>query len=95
MPTAKKSTSYRRQRLKRYGLTEETYFTILQTQNFVCKICGVPEANPDDNLSVDHCHRTGRVRGLLCKACNSMLGQADDNPTILLKAIQYLKGNLK
>lgn len=79
----------------RYGITEEAYKTLLEAQHFGCKICGAPYMDKArSNLSVDHCHKTGKIRGLLCGRCNSMLGYADDNPTILLKAIQYLKGRL-
>jgi hypothetical protein len=81
--------------LLEYGITEEQYQVLLESQNFGCKICGATTTNKlRKNLSVDHDHRTGRIRGLLCGKCNPMLGLADDNPVILLKAIQYLKGNL-
>lgn len=81
--------------LKNYGLTLEAYDTLLESQNFACKICKAERSDKSRrNLSVDHDHTTGRVRGLLCGNCNKMLGYAKDNPTILLKGIQYLKGNL-
>jgi Recombination endonuclease VII len=54
----------------------------------VCEICGEGGA-----LVVDHCHLTGRVRGLLCaRHCNLMLGHARDNTTVLARAIEYLAG---
>jgi hypothetical protein len=81
--------------LTKYGLTEEAYQVLLQAQNYVCKICGLPETNRrKKNLSVDHDHVTGRVRGLLCSTCNVMLGMAKEDQTTLLRAIQYLKGKL-
>jgi hypothetical protein len=89
----------RRDKLKRqYGLTPEDYDKLLEFQNHRCKICNGTETNRSRRgfraLSVDHDHKTGKIRGLLCDNCNHMLGQAGDNPTILLRAIQYLKGNL-
>ena len=77
---------------RKYGLTEQGYNQLLQKQNFNCKIC---EKHTEDNLYgklyVDHCHRTGIVRGLLCHKCNSFLGLINDDENILNKAIQYLR----
>lgn len=88
----------KRRSLKAYGLTPEAYDAILEAQNYVCKICNSPETSRNKgnfrSLAVDHDHFTGRIRGLLCNRCNVLLGFAKDNPTILLKALQYLKGNL-
>ena len=81
--------------LSKYGLTLEAYDALLQAQGGKCKICREPPmGNLGRPLTVDHDHQTGRIRGLLCVSCNSMLGMAKDNTTTLLKAIQYLKGNL-
>lgn len=87
----------RNDNLKRlYGITEEAYQVLLEAQHYVCKICGAPYGSKKRaNLCVDHDHQTGRIRGLLCESCNKMLGFSNDNPTLLLRAIQYLKGNLK
>ena len=71
---------------KYYGLTHEQYDQLKQEQDFRCAICG----KLVEQLCVDHDHETGRVRGLLCRACNLILGNADDNPNILLSAIDYL-----
>lgn len=69
-------------KLKRlYGITPEQYHEMLANQGGVCAICGTHKrrANrPTERLSVDHCHRTGRVRGLLCTRCNSALAFFDD-----------------
>src|SRR6266851_2205326 len=56
--------------LKRYGISEEEYERLLRLQNGVCAIC---KEKPEGWLCVDHCHLTGKVRGLLCKNCNSAL----------------------
>lgn len=52
-----------------------------------CDLCG--EVGP---LHVDHCHKTGAVRGVLCHLCNTGLGSFRDSPTLLARAINYLAG---
>jgi hypothetical protein len=76
------------------GVSKETYEDVLSEQNSVCAICGRPNVNPKRNLSVDHCHESGFVRGLLCTKCNFGLGYFDDNPEILRNAIDYLSNNI-
>jgi hypothetical protein len=73
-----------------YGITSEQYNEMLKDQNNVCKIC-FSSCLTKRRLAVDHCHETGKVRGLLCAKCNSLLGQAGDKIEILEKAIKYLK----
>ena len=75
--------------LKRYGLTHEKYIEMLEQQNGCCKIC-TKECSSGMNLSVDHCHKTGKVRGLLCKKCNSALGMLNDDALLFKAAISYL-----
>jgi hypothetical protein len=92
-----KTCHYEESHLKKYGLNKEKYMEILFSQNNVCKICGLDESTnrPDSKkprrLSVDHCHETGRIRGILCSSCNIMIGKAKDNPNILIAAANYLK----
>jgi len=76
-----------------YGLTEEKYRELLERQGFACKICLVP--NNKQLLHVDHDHKTKLIRGLLCRQCNTMIGLAHENTTIMLRGIQYLKRRLK
>jgi hypothetical protein len=73
----------------KYGLTVEQYERMLTKQNNACAICKGP--NGQRAWNVDHNHRTGRVRGLLCTPCNIALGAVDDNPAILKGMIAYLK----
>ena len=65
------------------------------SQGDLCAICGRPESRQQHGviqaLSIDHCHVTGRFRGLLCEACNKVLGFMEDNPDRLSKAIYYLQ----
>jgi hypothetical protein len=76
----------------KYGLSKEDYLSILNSQGNCCKICKLSsEKNLHKYLYVDHCHTSLKVRGLLCKSCNSLLGMANDNIEILTNAINYLK----
>ena len=72
----------------RYGVTKRVYAEILVAQNGKCAIC---KEISKKTLAVDHCHKTGQIRGLLCRACNSMLGFGKDNKSIFENAISYLK----
>lgn len=75
---------------KKFGINYNQYQKILEEQNHKCFIC--EEEEPADNriLSVDHCHNTGRVRGLLCSNCNTALGKFKDDISLLTRAIEYL-----
>jgi len=76
--------------LKRdYGLTKEGYLEMFKSQNGVCAICCNPEKKK--RLAVDHCHNTGKIRGLLCARCNTSIGRFNDDVELLQKAIDYLK----
>lgn len=76
---------------RRYGLTLEQHDAMLAAQNGVCAICCRPEEHKKyTRLSVDHDHDTGKVRGLLCRRCNSMLANSGDDPALLIRGAQYL-----
>lgn len=74
-----------------FGITPEHYEEMSIAQNHLCKICNKPETYKNRSLAVDHCHITGKVRGLLCMACNVGLGNFKDDENLLMKAIEYLK----
>lgn len=76
-----------------YGITYDEYELLLACQDFRCAICG---GRPRKNaLSVDHDHKTGEIRGLLCSRCNHrLLGAANDDPVRLRKAADYLEAYL-
>lgn len=78
--------------LKRtYGLSLEDYKHLLEKQNGVCAICQQPETvDRYKNLAVDHCHETGKIRGLLCVNCNKGLGHFKDKKESLKRALEYL-----
>jgi len=76
-----------------YGITPEKYDEMLAAQNGGCAICG--EKTPGlrtKNFAVDHCHTTGKVRGLLCTKCNRGLGLFNDRSDLLKLATTYLIG---
>ena len=79
--------------LKRnYGLTPQDYKKMLNRQNGLCCICKTND--PGKNklyFTVDHCHATGVVRGLLCVKCNCALGLLNDNPALFVAAKNYLE----
>ncbi len=74
----------------KYGITLEDYKELLKQQGGVCAICRKNENRKIKFLSVDHDHKTGEVRGLLCNYCNSTLGYSKDNIDRLLKCAEYL-----
>jgi 5-methylcytosine-specific restriction endonuclease McrA len=75
-----------------YGMSPEEYARRLSEQDGGCALCGA--SCPTGNLlAVDHCHITGRVRGLLCANCNVALGTFKDDVSVLRKAIQYLQSS--
>ena len=78
---------FKEYQIKRYyGLSPEEYNEIVKHQDGKCAIC-----NLTLKLSVDHNHTTGKVRGLLCSSCNTVLGHARDSIVILQRAILYLE----
>lgn len=81
----------RRRDLARLGATPEMYDDLFQAQQGVCAICGYPPEMLGKRLSVDHDHKTKKVRGLLCKACNLGLGSFRDDKRRLLRAVTYLE----
>jgi hypothetical protein len=74
-----------------YGLSKEAYNTLLESQGGVCAICRGPQVNGRKRLDVDHDHRTGRVRGLLCGFCNRAIGMLGDDMSLILKTYRYLE----
>ena len=75
-----------------YGITLEDFNLMFNLQNKVCKLCGSDKSDKN-NFVVDHCHKTGKIRGILCSYCNRALGMFKDDPEILTKAIRYINGN--
>lgn len=94
----RKPDAHRAGHLRRtFGLTVADYAALLEVQGGLCAICRQPETAVSHKnglpvpLCVDHCHETGRVRGLLCRKCNSGIGMFGDNPVLVQSAIGYLE----
>jgi len=80
--------------LKAYGLTFERYKQMLEAQEGRCAICRTNDPKGRGKIrrfAVDHCHRTGDVRALLCHRCNGALGMVSDDADILQRMIDYIK----
>ena len=84
-----KSTAMRVRFRNAYGIDLSAYESMCGVQKGRCAVCGI---RPKKRLCVDHCHRTKKVRGLLCRQCNAGIGLLKDDPKILSKAVKYLKG---
>jgi hypothetical protein len=83
---------------KKYGITADDYSRMMDEQDGVCKICGQEESSRHQNggvkkLAIDHCHATGKVRGLLCERCNQVLGRLRDDSDIARGMATYLDAN--
>lgn len=82
----------REHHLKRmFGIDHKQYERMYEEQCGKCKICGTTDPKGRWNhFAIDHCHKTGKIRGLLCGPCNKGLGSFQDNPKLLKKALSYL-----
>ena len=87
LPLDTKSTFF-----KSYGLTASEYNELLTSQNGLCACCG--KDNGRRRLNVDHDHKTGTVRGLLCTSCNVGIGALGDSLDGILKAAEYLQNSM-
>jgi hypothetical protein len=80
--------------LNKYGITLEQYNQMLEKQLHACAICKQPEKQivwgKTKRLAVDHDHKTGKVRGLLCQKCNTTLGRYEDDPYVWENFMNYL-----
>jgi len=82
-------------RKSHYGVTPEQFKTMLADQDSKCAICGKPQTEQrlgvKKAMNIDHCHATGKLRGLLCGHCNKALGFFNDDVALLKSAIKYLR----
>lgn len=82
---------YKDQWLKKlYGITIDDFEEMLVAQNYKCAICESEISLFGNKTNVDHCHNTGKVRGLLCSGCNTLLALAKESKDVLLSALNYL-----
>ena len=77
----------------KYGLSLEDRIGLLREQDNACAICRVPLNPHGTHTHTDHCHTTGKIRGILCTNCNRGLGHFKDSIDNLKEAIKYLEGN--
>ncbi len=81
----------------KFNMTPGDYKNMLNTQNNKCAVCGETAMSQESahgakgKLDIDHCHKTGQVRGLLCKRCNKGLGAFKDAPELLEAALNYIR----
>ena len=87
---AKKSYDFKRHLSLDYDMTVEQYQQMFDDQCGRCKICETHQSELNSPLNIDHCHKIGTIRGLLCVNCNHGLGCYKDSKELLLKAIEYL-----
>lgn len=82
-------------RKRKFGITRDQFEALLESQGGVCAICRNPETATRQgkvkSLAVDHDHASGKIRGLLCMACNTMIGNSKERLEVLQAAILYLK----
>lgn len=76
---------------RKYRISLVEYQLLLESQKGVCAICGTKSCPSGKRFAVDHCHTTGKVRGLLCMECNNGIGKLKDSVELLEKAMVYLK----
>lgn len=81
-----------KQLMEKFGISLEKYNEMFKDQNGVCSIC-LKKCETGKQLAVDHCHKTGKIRGLLCQPCNTAIGKFMDSPALLQQAIYYLERN--
>jgi hypothetical protein len=80
---------------RRYGITPEDYEAMLLAQCGHCALCDrTPAQERYGHLNVDHCHATGKVRGLLCTPHNHALGKLGDSEAALLRALAYIRSGI-
>lgn len=83
----------RKYSLVKYGLTLEGWAEMFAKQGSCCAGCGSDKPGGVKGWCTDHCHTTGKVRGILCRGCNVALGNVNDNPIVLRKLADYLESS--
>ena len=90
-----RETLLAKQRERKFGITHAEYAELHQRQKGLCAICFKPETATRNgkvkSLAVDHCHESGKIRGLLCYECNTGIGKLHEDEKIFLAAVKYLK----
>lgn len=88
-----------KERERKFGIKPEEYQRLHDSQGGRCAICNSPESETRNGkvkmLAVDHCHETGKIRGLLCCPCNQAIGKMRDDPAIMRRAADYIDRHRK
>src|ERR1700688_5078254 len=93
-PSCRPSNRREHNLLSSYGLTLNQYNKMFESQNGLCLGCYKHQSEFTYRLFVDHCHKTGKIRGLLCSGCNRALGGVHDVPDTLRRLADYLEPNV-
>lgn len=80
-----------RHRYGKHGYRDGDYDRMFREQNGRCAICGTDTPGGRGAFHIDHCHDTGQIRGLLCRACNSAIAWLKDSPELLRRAAEYVE----
>ena len=85
--------SYIQEAFRKYGITSDEFYSLMVKQQDSCATCFTPFnwSDRETKPHIDHCHATKKVRGILCKKCNSVLGMVKDNPDTLKNLAEYLR----
>lgn len=75
---------------KKYGLTQQSWSKLFESQGSCCAVCRSESPNWGRGWLIDHCHTSGKIRGVVCTNCNLLIGHAQDNISILEATIKYL-----
>ena len=84
--------NYKRHLKNKYGITEQELIDLMEKSNYGCFICG-KKHDDKQKLNIDHCHKTGKIRGLLCWDCNIGISKFKDNSTLMERAASYVRAN--
>lgn len=84
--------AHRRNTVNRYGITLEQYVGMVKDQNGLCKLCQLPLFDEPRKPVIDHCHETGKIRGVIHNRCNVAIGMLRDDPVLVKRALEYLGG---
>lgn len=76
---------------RKYNITKEQWDALFESQNFCCAVCGSPDPKTKHGWQTDHCHATGKVRGILCYGCNTAAGAMRDDATAIKKLASYIE----
>ena len=87
----RKEKQWENKLIRNFGINATEYYKLLKQQNNKCAICKNEYKEGNKKLAVDHCHKTGKIRGLLCSNCNPALGFLKEDLNIIKNLVRYIK----